>query len=351
MGRIVLHIGTHKTGTTSIQRFAARHRKALLEAGLYYPCYSEIGRPAHYAHLDVAKAIMGSPTRLGVDGLAEFATQVRAKSHNNAVTLISSEPFWRGLPAGSRPKSRDDYWEMRRAFIEAVARVFPPDETEILLVVRGQADFAESLFKEDVKVNRWCHGLRKFVRQRWPYFCYAEQADLWASVFPRVTALPFDDLSRDGNLVVAFLGHLGVDAPALPHAKRHNESIQPDFVTALRMMNRSDLPKRAIALTREKLIDLQAVDEVRQWPKRSLWPNADARLEFDAAYQEENDRLIDRYGPPTAQKIRSRHLPDGTKFGERMTEDAITYLLKSLVLAAPEFAASGPQNQPGSQPR
>jgi len=44
---LIVHIGSHKTGTTAIQRFAASHRATLRERGLWYPSYEEIGRPEH----------------------------------------------------------------------------------------------------------------------------------------------------------------------------------------------------------------------------------------------------------------------------------------------------------------
>lgn len=343
MGRIVLHIGTHKTGTTSIQRFAAQHRADLLKAGIYYPCYSEIGRPAHYAHLDVAKTIMGSPTRLGADGLAAFAAHIQATEH--PLTLISAEPFWRGLGAGTRPNNEAAYWSARRAFVARVAEVFPPERTEILVVFRGQADFAESLFQEDVKVNRWRRGMQKFIDHRWSYFRYAEQADLWAAVFPRLTALPYSNLVAKGDLVAAFFKHLHVDPAQLPQAERFNESIQPDFVTALRMLNRSDLNKAKLREIRDMLLALQSAEDVKAWPKRSLWPNATTRDAFDAGFHAQNDRLMARYGPAETGLIRSRSLSEKVKFGERMSEAALTFLLKTLINAAPDLRLAFPQQE------
>lgn len=35
--KVVIHIGGHKTGTTSLQRFCAHNKDALLEQGIYYP--------------------------------------------------------------------------------------------------------------------------------------------------------------------------------------------------------------------------------------------------------------------------------------------------------------------------
>lgn len=37
MSKVVLHIGTEKTGTTSIQHFMSQNRQALLAKGIVYP--------------------------------------------------------------------------------------------------------------------------------------------------------------------------------------------------------------------------------------------------------------------------------------------------------------------------
>lgn len=37
MNEIILHIGTHKTGTTTLQRFCASASDALAERGILYP--------------------------------------------------------------------------------------------------------------------------------------------------------------------------------------------------------------------------------------------------------------------------------------------------------------------------
>lgn len=330
MGRILLHIGTHKTGTTSIQRFADRNRNGLAQIGLHYPSYKAIGTAGHYAHLDVAKAIMGSKTRLGADGLKAFATHVLERARDFEATLISAEPFWRGVMGARQPTDPDAYWPARRAFIARVAEIFPTDRVEIVAVFRGQADFAESLFQEDVKVNRWRQNLRAFATQRNSVLRYGEQMDAWAEFYPSISALNFETLRSDGALVTRFFAEMGFDVAHLPASKRFNDSIQADFVTALRMLNRSELDSDQIADARERLIALQNVPAVAGWAPRCLWHSARVRNEFDAGFHTENDRMTGRFSK-SSDPIRSRQLPDNATFGERMTESAIATLLGHLM--------------------
>ena len=94
--RLLLHIGTHKTGTTSIQKFCAGNRARLRGQGLWYPDYDLIGKEGHYAHHHLAHALAGLPTSRGNREEAEgFFAAIRSSLRNDETVLISAEPFWR----------------------------------------------------------------------------------------------------------------------------------------------------------------------------------------------------------------------------------------------------------------
>ncbi|MBN9022024.1 MAG: hypothetical protein J0H08_08010, partial [Rhizobiales bacterium] len=98
---VVLHIGTHKTGTTAIQRFAAANRAKLRARGLWYPSYDEIKLFVHYGHHHVSHAIANeNGNRLSLDETRRFLDHVVAKKRPGETLLISAEPFYRHvLPA------------------------------------------------------------------------------------------------------------------------------------------------------------------------------------------------------------------------------------------------------------
>ena len=58
---VVFHVGTHKTATTSLQRYFAANRASLKEHNVIYPNYPDLipVSTSHYAHLDLAKSING----------------------------------------------------------------------------------------------------------------------------------------------------------------------------------------------------------------------------------------------------------------------------------------------------
>ncbi|MEM7669343.1 MAG: hypothetical protein AAF317_09370, partial [Pseudomonadota bacterium] len=299
------------------------------------------GIGSHYAHLDVPKAIMGAKTRIGDEGLSAFVAHIRRHAAQFPVTLVSAEPFWRGMIGAKVNADSDSYWSARRKFITRVADIFPSDEVELVLVLRGQADFVESLFQEDVKVNRWRQNLRAFAAHRAHLLDYERQVACWAESFAHLRIMSFEDLRGTGDLVSAFFAGLGISTSGLPQAQIHNGSIQSDFVTALRLMNRSGLSDRAIKSAWKVLDRLQLDQRAVEWPGRSLWHSAAVREAFDAGFHAANDRLLATHAPGLPA-IRSRLLPDTTKFGERPTEAALSLLLEHLCRDGPRDLPATP---------
>lgn len=98
MRRCYIHIGTHKTGTTSIQRLLARNSAALVERGYLYP---ESGRldEDHPGHHNIAWQITGDrrfDERLGT--IDDLTREVRSRREH---VIMSSEDFESAVGYGS----------------------------------------------------------------------------------------------------------------------------------------------------------------------------------------------------------------------------------------------------------
>ncbi len=62
--KIKLHIGTHKTGTTSIQKYFRKNENALRENKIWYPNFDIINQNKRYAHHELAHSIAGKSRNL-----------------------------------------------------------------------------------------------------------------------------------------------------------------------------------------------------------------------------------------------------------------------------------------------
>ena len=91
---LVLHIGPHKTGTTAIQLFCERNRKALSKAGFWYP---EVGifsgqhmrLPGCYIrhHACIPQPLLGGCPE-------EIVASMSAEAPRGLTSVMSSEVFW-----------------------------------------------------------------------------------------------------------------------------------------------------------------------------------------------------------------------------------------------------------------
>lgn len=74
--QIILHVGMHKTGTTSIQNNAHRLQEALLENDIYYPsfAYNDIVKANHSG--PITALVAESPDRYGVQWRADLGSDI-----------------------------------------------------------------------------------------------------------------------------------------------------------------------------------------------------------------------------------------------------------------------------------
>jgi hypothetical protein len=198
-----LHVGTHKTGTTSIQRFCAQNDAALAAAGLLYPRTARL-QPESPGHHNVAFELSGdarfAPSR---PKLADVVTEIAAQRPLQACLSSEAFEYLHVMP--------ERLAQLRAAF-EAIGY-----DTAVILYLRSQADYIESLYAELVK-----HGLRArfapFLTQIlrdgvfrfadvWTYrFDYSMLVDAFADVFgaDALVVRPYASQVRPQMLIADF---------------------------------------------------------------------------------------------------------------------------------------------------
>jgi hypothetical protein len=248
-----LHVGTHKTGTTSIQRFCAQNDTALAAAGLLYPRAArlESEEPGHH---NVAFELSGdaryAPAR---PKLADVVGEIGAQRPLQA--CLSSEAF-----------------EYLHVMPERLARLRAAFEairygTAVIVYLRSQAEYIESLYADLVQ-----HGLRtrfapflaqilrdgvfRFADVRTYRFDYSVLVDGFADVFgdEAVIVRPYASQVRPQMLIADFFA---VTAPpgTFLHASGNGTLTQhrrPSTGDVLRRMvgNRRAGPAATAAVTR-----------------------------------------------------------------------------------------------------
>jgi hypothetical protein len=166
MSKLILHVGTHKTGTTTIQDTFALNREFLAEKGIVFP---QIGN-ANGQHGLVMDWIT-LPNFYHLETTSEEAWVKLAKNHarSDRTVLISTEELSRGSPG-----ARVDLRRLR----DLVSNF---DEVKVVCCLRNQVSFIQSIYLQVVKssVNiPWLTYFDGTVRGRMATGLFLDYSDL-----------------------------------------------------------------------------------------------------------------------------------------------------------------------------
>lgn len=276
--RLVLHVGTHKTGTSALQAALDGARGALLrQHGLLYADTRRPPWPELPKHCSVYQAAAhgdaAAQARERELLLAEFEA-------SRATTLLLSEE---GL---SEP---DD--KLQR-FFEPLAAHF---DIEVLCFLRRQDLFVEALFNQFVResARRESRPILTFARApatraRLDYHALLSR---WAAAGARARALDFDGPAvRGPGLMAAFEAALGLGAIGLPD-QRANPSPDMRLALLLNRMNRLRVPYELTPL-------LHATRSLAQGglPTLRHLLGGDERRRLLAEFDASNERLAADHG-------------------------------------------------------
>ena len=306
----IIHIGSHKTGTTAVQRFAAKHRKALRSRGLWYPSYADIGIADHYGHHDFAHAVADREGRLTIDDAHRFVQYIRRKRRKREKVLISAEPMYRHVIKGD-----PDLWEQRAAYVRRLGDVFGVEDVTVLAVFRRQDTFARSLYQEKVKARRYAARFRQFLTEQRYEFEYHRQVSLFAKVFGSVMVETYEDLKKT-NLINAFYANLGIDVSDFEPPTEINRSLPIELVEYKRLLNATECRRVRLQQIVPKL-DGRAAKEGLAGDID--WITREEMEEFYNSFNDENERLRRDFAndrpAPLFPSLIEQPIPDRQEYG------------------------------------
>jgi len=217
--RIYLHIGTHKTGTTSLQSWALANIDALAAQGFLYP---QSGRMSGGNHSPLAWAIAGD-SRSADLSFETLLSEIRAAPQPKI--LISGEEF--ELLSADR--------------ISALATALSEFDTRILAVFRPQPDLIRSQYAEWTKQLLTTDHFAVF----WRYFQQQPELDYGALIRPwtehfgpkNVRCLPYSSLSPDSpGVLPTLLAELGLNPEPFDFPAQMNTSASAETLALWRYL-------------------------------------------------------------------------------------------------------------------
>ena len=336
---VVLHIGSDKTGTTSIQQLLRRNRKALADRGILYP---------------------RSPGKVRHSALGLFARpdDVLVKSRDWLRGEIAEPPVFRRRLRRRLAREVADSGANRvvlsdealyRMSTDAIARLgglvtAVGGRVRVLVYLRRQDDHLVSRYQQAVKVGQvepldvWAE--RDFSAM----YDYEAMLRRWQE-----TLAPADVVVRtferrrfaDGSLEQDFLDAAGLDVRVadLRSVDVRNESLGVEAVEVLRILNIHRI--RNLGLDTWQITNREHVRRLRDaeaGPQLTL-PEADLER-FMAQWADSNRRVaVERLGDRTGELFRAPRRTTGTTTEQLLDPGRLDHYLALLEVPTEEHAA------------
>lgn len=216
--RLVLHIGSQKTGTTTLQGFLKTQTDALAQEGFHF---LNAGR-TNIAHNSIIQLIRkGDGQKIAEEILAEIA------AHPNKTCIISSEMFF-----------RKDMAQYFAKVLPAALRL----QTKVVVYIRRQDKYAESMYKQRVKNGRY-QGTPVEYATSVVNLHYGQTLAHFASAFGarNLVVRPFErSIFPGGDVLQDFARHVGIP-DALAQDYKHpsaNATLSREVSELLGKLNR-----------------------------------------------------------------------------------------------------------------
>lgn len=206
--RLIVHIGTHKTGSSAIQTALSDADEYLLEeAGLLYP---QAGRIATGGHLNLCWEVSEDDRFDAARGTTGDLV-AEARRSQPASVVVSAETLT------SRPRN-----PIYANWVVALADELAVDDVLVVAYVRPQWEYLDSLYTQRIKMGYIGSDYDAFIEENkvHPRLDYVTTFDQWERNFgERLDIRPYArELLVDGDTVRDFLAalhleHLDVAAP------------------------------------------------------------------------------------------------------------------------------------------
>lgn len=221
--KFIIHIGTHKTGSTLIQNICAKNSKNLRKYGICYPTDNYKNSGHH-----------------------ELAWAIRKKEHNIVDKLFSHILKKRGSCDRILLSSEDFEFVSDLSYLKEILNGHAVD---VVVCLRRQDRYLESEYNEHVKnFNiRYSEDIFKFFMYHKfdARFNYKNLLDNWSNISSdkNVKILSYDNVINSGNLIQEFLKtSIGIECLDIltqdDLAIRSNVSINPVALIYLTRLNK-----------------------------------------------------------------------------------------------------------------
>lgn len=191
--QLILHIGTHKTGTSAIQACLYRNEARLAEDGIYYAHRPRSPTLNQLAHL-IATGRKGEAHALVDSHVA------KAKASGSNTLLISGESFFAMTMFFHKLEGEpcEDYWGQEASSVQLLHSLLPDCMSKrVVVFFRRQDKFLESVYAQTVRTRPVTESAEQFrcsIREALDYWRHMH---IWSRLFPDCTIYTYEETAND----------------------------------------------------------------------------------------------------------------------------------------------------------
>lgn len=239
--KVILHVGTHKTGTSSIQNFLTTNSEKLLSQGVYYGLSKESIRNVNdiAAHIAYGRK---KEVELFFNEIIEYAKKKETKClFISAESLYSMTGFFHSLQSNKI----DDYWQSETLFISFLSDCLKEVEVEIIMYLRRQDIFLESIYNQFIKQWPGYRGsIDEFYNICPEILDYEQHLSLWTELFPDATlTVKSFEIEKPDLINRLLVNDLNInDKSDFVYPKKAiNTRLKPSYLSFKRILNNMDM--------------------------------------------------------------------------------------------------------------
>jgi len=224
--RVILHIGMHKTGTTSLQQTLGDSRDILLKHNIYYPSIKPFNHSANFPPI-----VMKNPLKFEIFRQRGIYEMDNARKECNRLMRLWTGEF-KSFKHGNFIISGEELSKMEEGDVLNAKKLLEKyfDDILIIIYIREPSSFIPSVISEFVK-----HGGRKIISEnytkKFPF--YKARIQQYINVFgqDKIIVRPFDKKHMKNNdLFDDFFHSLDIDFNTkLLKRVTANESLRKNF--------------------------------------------------------------------------------------------------------------------------